>query len=114
MCVCIDNYASEMYARDVKRARKPYACEECGATIQRGEKYIRHFQIWEGDPGWWRTCRSCDVWGDAFSETTLRVCGCAGWVIGGMWEAIEEFCTEHLDYNPRFDHLVPDEPEVVL
>jgi hypothetical protein len=96
MCFCpSDEYNIQAYQKRAVHAAREYRCEECGDTIKIGEQHAYHFQICDGDPGSWRTCMECTWWGIAFSAKSEEVCGCSGWTIGGMWDAIGEFMIEH-------------------
>jgi hypothetical protein len=81
---------------ETRKARRPHSCVECGDTIRPGDRYVHHASLWEGSVTTWACCLDCDAWGDALAEAQRRECGCSGWELGRMWEAIAEFAAEHL------------------
>ena len=99
MCTC-DVEPADFYSttRPVSRAERE--CEECGATIHRGETYVRIAGMWDGDISTHVLCTTCDAWSEAFGVAMRRECGAACWTLGAMWQEIADFCEEHLYYNP--------------
>lgn len=54
-CVC-DYERPEFYHATRPLARTAHRCDECGRTIEPGERYERVYAKWDGDPGTVRTC----------------------------------------------------------
>jgi hypothetical protein len=96
MCDCelIDWGAEDYSSSSQVRARKSHKCIECSSTIRVGETHTRTFQKWDGDVSSHRTCVGCDAWASYFAAEQQRECGCSGWELGRMWEAIADFIRE--------------------
>lgn len=75
---------AEFYAAGVRRARKPYRCDECDGPINPGERYERAFMIHEGDPMTDRTCAACLP----MAQWVMRNCGCR--IHGDLWRHLGE------------------------
>lgn len=99
------NFQSVTYPR----ARKPRPCGECDAEIRAGDVYCRNAGCFDGYMSVDVSCADCAAWAGAYLEAARKVefHVCAGphgdgeYAIGSMWEAIAEFCREHLDYDPE-------------
>jgi hypothetical protein len=90
-----------------RRARKPHRCIECDETITPGTLYDHWSTKWEGEVSSHSTCLGCSAWGLALAKAQLPVCGCSGWELGSMWQEVEEFAREHLDYDPKTGEEFP-------
>jgi hypothetical protein len=51
----------EVYEDETRTARKPHLCEACERMIQPGERYVRNFQVFEGEPNTMKRCARCDA-----------------------------------------------------
>lgn len=72
--------------RNVKSARNPHKCVECGRVIERGEPYRYVFMIYEGDRINERTCAHCSV----AQDWLVRECD------GFLHECVLEDLHEHV------------------
>jgi hypothetical protein len=57
-CSC-DFDPPEFYHREIRRARKPHRCHECGGAIVVGEQYEHVRGKWEGYIDTFDTCERC-------------------------------------------------------
>ena len=57
-CYCDYDYPT-VYRASRRVARKQYRCEECSRNIKPGEKYEYVFAVWDGSPGYMKTCGEC-------------------------------------------------------
>lgn len=48
-------------------ARKQHSCENCGRTINQGEKYHRYDGIYDGRASAWKTCGHCSALTNVFN-----------------------------------------------
>ena len=90
MCMIDDGDRPDFDSERWHRARKTHRCDECGRTIEVGERYRYCVLKYDGDISAHHTCRHCT---DA--EDWLRK-ACHGWVFG----AVEEDLANHLEYGP--------------
>jgi hypothetical protein len=72
----------------IRRARKPRRCEECGRTIEPGEKYRRFVYVASrGDPlEDTATCPTCSALGTALVNEGPDAC----WTLGEVRENLRE------------------------
>jgi hypothetical protein len=113
MCSCDFDGHAEFSSVSHPIARKPWRCEECGDAVELGQRYRKHVSKWEGDIVTHRCCLECESWLEALWTWQVYACGCSGVLYGGLWEAIAEFCEEHLGYDPANDEdeRTPHPPE---
>jgi len=82
--VCIfsgyEGEANDFMSDEVRRARKPYRCCECGRNIAVGEKHEYARGASGGDFWAERTCLIC-------SEIRKAFC-CDGWIYGSLWDGM--------------------------
>lgn len=78
------------------RARKAHNCEECGRTIQPGERYRRTIQKFEGTVSAWKTCAHCEA------AASYLVEHCNGYLVGGVREDLEEHWTARVPEDRLF------------
>ncbi|HSY22340.1 MAG TPA: hypothetical protein VK841_09510 [Polyangiaceae bacterium] len=98
MCSCEDIDGScEFEHTTYPRSRVERECEECSGRIRPGDKYARTVSKWEGEIMTSVVCADCNRWARAFVDAQRRACGCAGWLLGELWRAINEFRDEHMD-----------------
>lgn len=57
-CYC-DYESPSVFHAELRRARKPHKCGECGSAIQPGETYENVWGIWNGCPETYKTCQRC-------------------------------------------------------
>jgi hypothetical protein len=90
MCrVDFDGERPSVYSTARPVARKAYACGECGRTIAPGERYVREFQVFDGDPLTFFRCAHCDVGAGWLVRT------CAGYIFGEILEDLEEHAGDY-------------------
>lgn len=81
--VCIGGFdgISEFYRAEIRIARRPHTCYECGAAIAVGQKY--EYASGKSDGDFWsaHTCLICAEIGKAFS--------CEGRMHGCLWDDME-------------------------
>ena len=97
---CIDTYHDdlpEVHTTQVRAARKPHACYECGETIRPGAKYEYVRGLWDGRWYTFRTCTRCLM---------VRRKFFVSWIYGMM---VEDFEAAHgVDYRDGIpDHIQP-------
>ena len=60
MCDLSDAYEpAEIFRDEWRRARKEHRCGACNGRIMAGERYIAHFQLFEGDASYSKCCSAC-------------------------------------------------------
>lgn len=85
--VCIGNDSQfydgpfDLFARAIRKARKPWRCCECGTPLQ-GKRYVLDTSLYDGSWGRERTCLECSEIRDVFS------CGHAPPIYGELWETM--------------------------
>ena len=59
-CCCIyTEICPEFYDAKEVVARKDHKCDECGETINKGQKYERVSGKWDGEVSTYKTCLPC-------------------------------------------------------
>lgn len=83
VCLSMDHDGNKFQSSQLRKARKPHKCCECGETIPAGATYE-----------YYSAC-SCD--GDFFDAKTCVICldirnalVCGMWIFEMLWESIEE------------------------
>ncbi len=94
MCMIDACDINEFYHARNPTARKEHTCDECGRTIEVGEKYESVVAKSDGQLWSCKTCRHCV----AVREWLREVCG--GWVHHAVLEDLHEHLHESL--NPRW------------
>lgn len=59
MCYIGFDGTCEVWNEAEQKARKPHRCSSCRRPIKVGEKYLRHFSIFEGDTTSEKMCVDC-------------------------------------------------------
>ena len=95
MCECYFEPSSVTRSRYV-RARVPHRCVECRCRVEPGATYQRLAIGAEGTVNSYVICAICEAWGDALGVAQGVACGCSGWEVGRMWQALAELAEEHL------------------
>lgn len=95
VCVEMDPWdcpGNAFYRESMPRARKPHRCEECHGVIAKGDSH--HYATGKSDGEFWqaRTCAPCHEIRKTFS--------CGTWVIGMLWESVDE------QVFPKWDEMV--------
>jgi hypothetical protein len=52
---------AEVYIHETPKARKWHKCVECGGFIDPGERYHKHFGIWDHEPTTYKVCNECEA-----------------------------------------------------
>lgn len=52
----------------IKRARKDHECDCCGATIPKGDSYLKHFSVFDGDVTCEKQCNACTAMVEEFTK----------------------------------------------
>lgn len=97
---CVSSYsdaATEFYSDAMRKAAKPYTCEECGDAIAKGDRYEYASGKTEGDFWTFRTCATCVEIRNAFC--------CDGWVLTTLWEEIRDQLFSQWDEMKAIDCL---------
>lgn len=88
--VCIgsdDGDPSVFHTEEIRKARKPHKCCECGDVIPKGASYEHVVGKWYDSIDTYRTCLPC-------REIRRALC-CDGWTYSMLWEDAQE-AFEHL------------------
>lgn len=88
-CTC-DYDPPAFYHREIRRARKPHNCEECGAPILPGETYEHVRGKWEGYISTFDTCQFCLDIRQWTKNNVPCLCWAHGNTIEDCREAVEE------------------------
>jgi hypothetical protein len=104
MCRYTDDCEPSTFYNEVTpRARKPYKCYECDASIAVGDRYVRVNMGFDGTAETYKVCVTCRDVSRALVDAEKRECDghSGGWVIGALWDDVLEFVREHLGYDPE-------------
>lgn len=85
MMCCPLEYAESFPAfsrAEIRRAAKPWHCNECGAEITTGQRYEYAVGKWADEVAWFRTCLLCMEIRDHFA--------CHGFSYGELWRDLED------------------------
>ena len=82
-CFC-DYEAPAFYSKVEYSARKEHQCEECGKSIQAGERYERVTGKWDGRMDFFKTCSRCTALRDHLKAHVRCFC----WAHGSLLENI--------------------------
>lgn len=88
-CYC-DYDPPEFYHLEIRRARKPHKCHECGGFISVGEQYEHVRGKWEGYVDTFNTCERCRDIYQWTKNNVPCVCRMHGNLIDECQTAIEE------------------------
>lgn len=58
----------ELVAIESPTARKHHSCDDCGRTVNPGEKYMRQFVIGDYGPYRWKRCAHCRAFLSLYSD----------------------------------------------
>lgn len=82
-CIYVGDYdGPEFWREEVRRARKPYKCDECRDPIAFGELYQYVSGKWDGEISAYRTCLTC--------AEVRAVFSCDGFALMTLWDDIRE------------------------
>src|SRR5688500_8611718 len=80
MCeIDFDGYCSG-WRETPRMARKEHKCKPCGGVIRRGENYIEHFDIYEGEANREACCLACDRDREEFCKAHHVKIGPGSWL----------------------------------
>jgi hypothetical protein len=96
-CYCDYDAPTWITIRDVKRARKPHKCIECGGPIGVGEPYEYVSGLWD-DHNYFHTCKLCV---ELREWATISV-PCFCWAYSELHEAVREMVQEVAPKVPGF------------
>lgn len=51
----------QAYSHETPVARKEHRCCECQGLIQPGERYHRHWGVWNGEAATYKVCEDCEA-----------------------------------------------------
>jgi len=104
MCVIdFDEYCT-IWNETERTARKQHKCSSCGGRIQPGEKYVDHFDVFEGEANHEKCCMACDVDRKEFGKAHEVSLGPGGWR-----EYLDECIAEDSEYDSDTDEYRPGE-----
>lgn len=83
-------YVTRPVARNFRKPRKPYKCEECFRRIKPGEQYERVSAKWDGSVSTIKTCDHCMRMRDLMADNIPCFC----WTHGHTREDIQAFLDE--------------------
>lgn len=78
MCY-IDLEPCEVWNEAARKARKEHKCACCERTIRKGETYLVHFSVFEGDATSEKMCDECDTDRVTFGDNHGGVRGSPGY-----------------------------------
>ena len=85
MCSCEMPAISE--TTDVRAARKPHQCSECGIQIDVGQPYQRYDSLFDGRRSHYRFCVACQAaWNAVWA---LAECPCE-LSVGEVWNGLDD------------------------
>lgn len=58
---CDIDGSSQVETRDIVRARKAHACCACDEPIRPGDRYMRHFVLYDRHPQTYKQCLRCSA-----------------------------------------------------
>lgn len=100
MCMIDGADSCEFLSKQIRLARKPHRCSECGRSIEPGEQYETYFGKAEGDTFRGATCQHCI----AVRGWLVAVCG--GFLYGGVFDDLHEHIDADLpENNPRWLYI---------
>jgi hypothetical protein len=68
MCqISVDDYCA-VWKNSYPVARKQHKCQCCGMAIEKGEKYLKHFNVYDGYPSDERACMVCATLWETFFD----------------------------------------------
>lgn len=99
MCY-LDLEPCSVWCEDERRARKPHRCSGCGRTIQPGEVYLHHFDVFEGHANTEKCCLECRNDRHEFCAEHERVC-----VPSSLLELVGECIGEDAEFDDDDNRL---------
>lgn len=99
MCFYHDGEA-DIYKVKPVRARKTHRCYECQRAIQPGEPYLRHFQVYEGEPFSCAVCRDCAYVRQLIHDLEIAN-GCREWESRPAWGELDTLMGDYGDEYPE-------------
>lgn len=77
-----------------RKARKQHTCVECGQQITKGETYLYHSGVWDGEPASFKQCRLCAETFEIMLTVDDGFTG-EGIVLGDLREYMREYADHH-------------------
>jgi len=106
-CVVMDyDGDTEFWTERVRRASKPYVCEECHDPIAAREQFVYVCGKSEGDFWSVRMCLAC-------REIQRTFC-CDGWVVSTLWEEVTGQLFPKWNYVTQIDCLARLQSEAAI
>lgn len=68
MCTVDFGDVCPVWREEVRTARKAHECDACGMEIQRGDYYLSHASLWEGEWSTEKMCAACWVVRACFAD----------------------------------------------
>jgi len=89
-CYC-DFEEPSVYNKTTPKARKVHRCSECGATIQKGERYENVSGVWDGYADTYKTCERCLDLRNFVEDNVPCICWHHGNIIDECRDAAREY-----------------------
>ena len=110
VCIGVDSIdeAFEFSHTEMRTARKPHKCCECGEAISPGFRYEHVIGKYDGGISTYNTCHLC------VEIRMVFTCGNC-WYFGQLWEEMSDYGFENLTTaSPCFQELSPEAKGFVL
>lgn len=100
--------------REIK-ARKAHRCASCHALVRPGEKYLRHFSVFDGEATDEASCLDCNADRRAFGSAEGHFIPSPGYFVEALQSCISDGDDESdTKWRPMLDRIEARSPRVVL
>lgn len=88
---------ADVFVDTYQVARKEHRCSCCSGPIVVGERYLKHFQVFEGTPLTEKACAACAADRETFTKDPNHGSSCPSY----FREMLND-CVDHTDANDRW------------